>query len=179
MGSVLHGDFTLTNMITPGVLDAQMNLTLSLITVSVPGCITSLLLSGDMLRYCHEELIFYTTWSPDCSCGAFNMVSWFWASSMHSSMPIINTALTLRILETGDCLKGRVRLMMAITPAYAHSYQATCLAQHFLGVPHHTFQLPKPKSRYPYLPNARSITRERGSDYRGWAILYRWWYSRC
>ena len=25
-------------------------------------------------------------------------------------------------------------------------------------------------SRYPYLPNARSITRERGNDYRGWAI---------
>ena len=37
----------------------------------------------------------------------------------------------------GDCMKGRVRLMTDITPAYAHAYQATCLAQHFLGVPHH------------------------------------------
>ena len=61
--------------------------------------------------------------------------------------------------------------MTAITPAYAHAYQATCLAQHFLCVPHHNFRLPKPKSRYPYLPNARSITRERGNDYRGWVIL--------
>ena len=70
----------------------------------------------------------------------------------------------------GDCMKGRVRLMTAITPAYAHAYQATRLAQHFPGVPHHTFRLPKPKSRYPYLPNDRSITRERGNDYHGWAI---------
>ena len=54
MGSALHRDFTLTNMITPAVLDAQMSLTLSLITMSV-------YLSGDMLRYCHEEIVFYTT----------------------------------------------------------------------------------------------------------------------
>ena len=41
-----------------------------------------------------------------------------------------------------------------------------------LGVPHQNFWLPKPKpkSRYPYLPKARSITRERCKDYRGWAI---------
>ena len=38
MGFVLHGDFTLLNLITPVELDAQMNLTLSLITMSVPGC---------------------------------------------------------------------------------------------------------------------------------------------
>ena len=69
----------------------------------------------------------------------------------------------------GDCIKGRIRFMTAITPAYAHAYQATCLAQHLIGVPHHNFQLPKPKSRYPCLPNARSITRERGNDYCGWA----------
>ena len=60
--------------------------------------------------------------------------------------------------------------MTAITPAYAHAYQATCLAQHIPGVPHHTFRLPKLKSRYPYLPDDRSITRERGNDYHGWAI---------
>ena len=60
--------------------------------------------------------------------------------------------------------------MTAITPAYAHAYQATCLAQHLPGAPQHNFRLPKPKSRYPHLPNARSITRERGNGYRGWAI---------
>ena len=70
----------------------------------------------------------------------------------------------------GDCIKGRIRCMTAITPAYAHAYQATCLAQHLPGFPHHNFRLPKAKSKYPYLPNVRSITRERGNDYRGWAI---------
>ena len=29
---------------------------------------------------------------------------------------------------------------------------------------------PKLKARYPYLPNVRSITRELGNDYHGWAI---------
>ena len=57
MGSALHRDFPLKNMITHVVLDAQMNLTLSLIAMSVPGCITSFFLSGDMLRYCHKEII--------------------------------------------------------------------------------------------------------------------------
>ena len=71
--------------------------------------------------------------------------------------------------NTGDCMKGRIRFMTAITPAYAHAYQATCLARHMPAVPHQNFRLPKPNARYPYLPNARSTTRERGNDYRGWA----------
>ena len=70
----------------------------------------------------------------------------------------------------GDCLTGRVRFMTAITPAYAHEYQTVCLAMHFPGVPHHTFRLHQPKSRYSFLPNDRSITRELGNDYHGWAI---------
>ena len=61
--------------------------------------------------------------------------------------------------------------MTAITPAYAHAYQTICLALRFPGVPHHTFRLPKTKSRYPYLPNDRSITSELGNDYHGWAIF--------
>ena len=60
--------------------------------------------------------------------------------------------------------------MTAITPAYSHAYQTTCLVRHILAVPHQNFRLPKPKARYPKLPNARSITRERGNDYRGWSI---------
>ena len=71
----------------------------------------------------------------------------------------------------GDCLTGRVRFMTAITPAYAHAYQTICLMMHFPGVPHHSFRLPKPKSRYPYLPDDRSITGELGNDYHVWAIF--------
>ena len=70
----------------------------------------------------------------------------------------------------GDCLRGRVRFMTAITPAFAHAYQTICLALHLPGVPHRSFRLPKPKSRYPHLPNDRSITRELGNDFHGVAI---------
>ena len=60
--------------------------------------------------------------------------------------------------------------MTAITPACAHACQATRLTAHMPAVPHQNFRLPMLKARYPYLPNARSITRERGNDFRGWAI---------
>ena len=70
----------------------------------------------------------------------------------------------------GDCMKERIRFLTAITPAYAHAFQATCLARHIPAVQHQNFRLPKPKSRYPHLPNDRSITLERGNDYRGWTL---------
>ena len=44
-------------MIIRAVLDAQMNQTLSHITVSVPDCTTFLLHSGDMLLYCHSLVV--------------------------------------------------------------------------------------------------------------------------
>ena len=58
MNCALFKDFTLKSMIIRAVLDAQMNLTLSHIAMNVPGCTTFLLLSGDMLLYCHRETIF-------------------------------------------------------------------------------------------------------------------------
>ena len=54
----------------------------------------------------------------------------------------------------GDCIKGRVRFMTAITPAYAHAYQATCLTADMPAVPHQNFRQPQLKARYTYLPNA-------------------------
>ena len=66
----------------------------------------------------------------------------------------------------GDCMKGRIRFMTAITPAYAHAYWATCLTRHMPAFPRQNFRLPKPEASFPYLPNARSTTRERGNDYR-------------
>ena len=38
------------------------------------------------------------------------------------------------------------------------------------GVPHFAFRLPRPKTRYPFLPNDRSLSKELGHDFRGWAI---------
>ena len=58
-------------------------------------------------------------------------------------------------------MKGRIRFLTAITPAYAHAYQATCLAQHMPAVPRQNFRLPKLKARYPYLPDDRSLTSKR------------------
>ena len=58
MDFVLHGDFTLQSMITSAASDAWMNMTLSLITMSVPGCLTFLFVSGDLLGYCLREIIF-------------------------------------------------------------------------------------------------------------------------
>ena len=49
-------------------------------------------------------------------------------------------------------------------------HEATCLTRHMPAILVKFFRLPKLKARYHYLPNARSITRERGNDYRGWAI---------
>ena len=63
----------------------------------------------------------------------------------------------------GDCIKGRIRFMTAITPAYAHAYQATCLTRHVPAGPRLNFRLQ-------HLPNVRTTTRERGNDFQGWAI---------
>ena len=66
----------------------------------------------------------------------------------------------------GDNMKGRIRFMTAITPAYAYAYQATCLTRHLPAILRQNFRLPKPNARHPHLPNTRSSTRERGSDFR-------------
>ena len=60
--------------------------------------------------------------------------------------------------------------MTAITPAYDHAYEVTCLTRHMPAVPRLNFRLPKPKARYPHLANVRTTTRERGNDFQGWAI---------
>ena len=70
----------------------------------------------------------------------------------------------------GDCMKGRIRFITAITPAYVHAYLVTCLTRHMPAVPCLNFRLPKPKARYPHLPNIRTTSRERGNDFQGWAI---------
>ena len=60
--------------------------------------------------------------------------------------------------------------MTAITSAYAHAYQTICLGMPFSGVPRYSFRFHRPKSRYHFLPNDRSLSKELGHDYRGWAI---------
>ena len=52
----------------------------------------------------------------------------------------------------------------------AIAYQTMCPGMHFPGVSHHSFRRPSPKSRYPFLPNDRSLSKQLGHDYRGWAF---------
>ena len=70
----------------------------------------------------------------------------------------------------GGCMKGTIRFMTAITPAYAQTYQLIYLTRRILVVPREKFRLPAAKARYPHLPNSRTTTRERGNDFQGWAI---------
>ena len=49
--------------------------------------------------------------------------------------------------NSGDCMKGRIRVMTAVTPAYAHAYQVTCLTRHMHAVPRLNYRLPKPKGQ--------------------------------
>ena len=69
-----------------------------------------------------------------------------------------------------DCMKGRIRFLTTIAPAYAHAHQSICLAGRLLVVSHQKFRLPAAKARYPHLPNSRTTTRERGNDFQGWAV---------
>ena len=71
----------------------------------------------------------------------------------------------------GDCVKGRIRFMTAITSAHAHAHQATCPTRHMPAAPRLNFRLPKPKARYPHHPNIRTTSRERSNDFQGWAIF--------
>ena len=64
----------------------------------------------------------------------------------------------------GDCMKGRIRFMTAITLAYAHAYLATSLTGHMPAVPRPNFCLPKHKARYPYLPNVVAKKRDASTE---------------
>ena len=68
--------FTLKNMIKPAVLDAQMNLTLSLTLQRVSRVVQNVSIFLGTCYCIATEKYFSTTWSPECSCGAFNMESW-------------------------------------------------------------------------------------------------------
>ena len=140
MDCVLHGEFTLQRTTTHAVLDALMNLTLSLTTVNVPGFLTSFFLSGPQRDHLFHHLIsrvsFQSLQYVIVVMGFLDAFVYAHHKHRHDSANAGNF---------GDCLTGRVRFMTAITPAFAHAYQTICFAMHLLGVPHRSFRLPKPK----------------------------------
>ena len=50
-----------------------------------------------------------------------------------------------------DCMEGRIRLLTAITPRYAHAYQSFCRVGRPFEFPHQRFCLPSVKAKYPNL----------------------------
>ena len=64
----------------------------------------------------------------------------------------------------GDYMKGRIRFMTAITPAYTHAYQTACL-QDACQLSWKNFRLPKPEDRYPYLPSKDKKCKKK--EYQG------------
>ena len=69
-----------------------------------------------------------------------------------------------------DCMEGRIRLLTAITPTYAHAYQSICLAGARLTSLIKIFACRLSKAKYPSLPDIRTTTREKGNDLKGWAV---------
>ena len=131
--------------------------------LNVPGCTTSFFLSGGTPRWCHKGTSLFLRSLPFGIVVLGFLDAFVYAHHKHRRD-------SANAGNFGDCMSGRVRFMTAITPAYAHAYQTMCLALHFPGVPHQSFRLSKPKSRYPFLPNDRSLSKELGHDYCGWAI---------
>ena len=56
----------------------------------------------------------------------------------------------------GDCMKRRIRFVTAVTPAYPHACQVTCLTRHIPAVQNQRFRLPSAKARYLHLPDVRT-----------------------
>ena len=59
-------------------------------------------------------------------------------------------------------MEGRVSVMTAITPIYAHAYQSIYLTGRHVGTPHQQFRSPAVRVKYPHLPNSRTTTRQKG-----------------
>ena len=78
----------------------------------------------------------------------------------YSKMVRIGTRVSIFLMAVSDVLPGTLGVSIG-----------SCLARHMPAVPHQNFRPPKLKARYPYLPNARSTTRQRGNDFRGCAIF--------
>ena len=126
-----------------------------------------------MLRYCH----------PETAC-LHDLISRVFLRSLQYGIVVLgfldafvyahhkHRLDSANARNFGDCLTGRVRFMTAITPAYAHAHQTVCRAMHFPGGPApHCPTSQAQVQMYPFLPNDRSITRELGNDYHGWAIF--------
>ena len=71
----------------------------------------------------------------------------------------------------GDCMKRRIRFMTAITSAYAHAYQITCLTGHMRQYHVSTFACRSSKPDIRVFLTFVTQQGERGIDFQGWTIF--------
>ena len=82
----------------------------------------------------------------------------------------------MRRTHRGPCLKfkelmyGRIKMMSALCPAWAHTYQTICLGFHLEQLRLEAFRLPKPNN-FSMLPTCRTTTRMTGIESPGWRLF--------
>ena len=120
---------------------------------------------------------------PDCPLTTTGTLSFSTSLSQSGGTPgsnfkEINYSTTSSLKNFEDCMEGRIRLLTAITPTYAHAHQSLCLAGRTLDFPHQRFRLPSAKTKYPNLPNIRTTTRGKRKRLPRMGHLHRWRHSQ-
>ena len=105
------------------------------------------------------ETVVCHTCTVNCTTPSFRLLS------KQNDGATISRADRRHLRTLGGCMKGRIRLMTAVTSTYAHAYQVTCLTRHMPAFPCLNFRLPTAKARCPHLPSVRTTTRERGNGF--------------
>ena len=144
MDYVLLRDSTMKNRKIRAALDAQMDLTHSLIFTCALACSI------------FENSFVVTGW---LTCAEKASFTWFGYSKILANIQYGVTVMGLidafvhahyqhrRNIknpgDTGDCMERRIRFMTALTLAYAHTYKVTwLLTRHRLAIARHNFRLP-------------------------------------
>ena len=133
---VRRNDFMLRERNKDVELDARMNPILFQTTTNASSCTTSSPRFGGTLQFCRGGAIFSTTWLP----------KFFFLRSLQYGIVVMGVIDAFvyahnhhrrNVDYPGNyvyCTKGRIRIMTAITLAYAHAHQSICLAGRLMVV---------------------------------------------
>ena len=70
-----------------------------------------------------------------------------------------------------ELMHGRMKLMTAVCPAWAHTYQSMCLGYRPSQLRPWNFRLLRPKNKFGELPTCRSSTWTAGIECDGWRLF--------
>ena len=74
-------------------------------------------------------------------------------------------------LDFKELMYGRIKMMTALCPTWAHTYQTMCLGFHLEHLRPEAFGLPKRKKKFTMLPTCRTTTRMTGIESPGWRLF--------